>query len=180
MATIQHSSVTKEQLVNLAAAIPGAWIGLKIASLLLVLEGQRSGWIAEVLGINRMNLSRWVRAVNKKGLEAIREKPKLGKVGQLTPALAKQLEAHLERKPLDFGIPRSRWDGPTFAVHLKRQFGVKLKVRQAQKWLHQLGYRFKRASYVYLQAKAQDALRFKKRLKKTEVAEKGRDAGLPG
>ena len=38
-----------------------------------------------------------------------------------------------------------RWDGPTLATHLKRQFGIQLKVRQAQQWMHQLGYRLKRA-----------------------------------
>ncbi len=167
MTTIQHSSVTKEQLVNLAAEIPGAWIGLKIAALLLTLEGQRPGWIAEVLGIHRMNLNRWLRAVNKSGLEAIREKPKPGRPTKLTKELAKKLEAQLEKSPEDFGIPRGRWDGPTLAVHLKKQFGMKIKVRQAQNWLHQLGYRLKKASYVYLQAKAEDAQKFSKGLKKT-------------
>lgn len=173
MTTIQHSSITKEQLVNLAATIPGAWIGLKIASLLLTLEGQRPGWIAEVLGINRMNLNRWLRAVNKNGLEAVREKAKPGRPARLTKELAKKLESQLEKSPQDFGIPRSRWDGPTLAVHLKKQFGMKIKVRQAQNWLHQLGYRLKKASYVYLQAKAEDARKFSKTLKKTPLTEEG-------
>jgi hypothetical protein len=36
----------------------------------------------------------------------------------------------------------------------QRRWGVTLKVRQAQYWMHQLGYRLKPASYSYLQARA--------------------------
>lgn len=56
--TVTHPSVRKETLVALASEIPGAWIGIKIAALLLVLEGQRPGWITDVLGLTRMSLYR--------------------------------------------------------------------------------------------------------------------------
>ena len=59
-----------------------------------------------------------------------------------------------------------QWDGPTLVVHLKRQFGIALKVRQAQNWMHQLGYRLKGASHSYLQAKAAEARRFQRALRK--------------
>jgi len=36
---LDHPEVTKERLTYLAKTIPGAWIGLKIAALLLVMEG---------------------------------------------------------------------------------------------------------------------------------------------
>jgi len=50
---------------------------------------------------------------------------------------------------------------------LKRRWGISLKVRQAQYWMHQLGYRLKRASYSYLQARAAEARQFQRNLKKT-------------
>ena len=59
-----------------------------------------------------------------------------------------------------------QWDGPTLVVHLKRRFGISLEVRQAQIWMHQLGYRMKRASHAYLQARSEDAHRFQRALKK--------------
>jgi transposase len=88
----------------------------------------------------------------------------------MTPKIAAQLERHLEESPQKFGLNRARWDGPTLATHLQRQFGVKLKVRQAQYWMHRLGYRLKRASHVYLQARAEDAKKFARNLKKTQNA----------
>jgi len=79
----------------------------------------------------------------------------------------KRLERDLEKPPREFGIQRSSWDGPTLVLHLKKRFGVNVKVRQAQYWLHSLDYSLKRAGYVYLQARAKDARRFRQELKKT-------------
>ena len=164
---IDHPDVTKARLLASARSIPGAWSGLRIAALLLVLEGQRPSWIAEVLGLTRMSLHRWVRALNGHGLVALQARPRTGRPPRLTPPLARTLEAQLDQSPQAFGLPRVRWDGPTLAVHVRRQFGVKLQVRQAQNWLHQLGYRLKRASHAYLQARADEARRFRRALKKT-------------
>jgi transposase len=175
---ITHPKVTKETLVALAKSIPGAWVGLRIAAILLILEGQRPGWTADVLGLSRMSLNRWIRAVNTHGVEALRNKQRPGRPSRLTPKIAQQVEKHLEQSPQAFGLNRSRWDGPTLVEHLKREFGIKLKVRQAQNWMHQLGYRMKRASYVYLQAKAEEAKRFQRKLKKTQKSGSSGDAGL--
>jgi transposase len=175
---ITHPKVTKEGLVAFARSIPGAWVGLRIAAILLILEGQRPGWTADVLGLSRMSLNRWIRAVNAHGVEALRNKQRPGRPSRLTPKIAQQVEKHLEQSPQAFGLNRSRWDGPTLVEHLKREFGIKLKVRQAQNWMHQLGYRLKRASYVYLQAKAEEAKRFQRKLKKTQKSGSSGDSGL--
>lgn len=166
--TIYQPEKMKEELIALTKEIPGAKVGLKIAALLLMVEGQRPVWISEVLGLSRMTLNRCVRGVNEKGAESLKGKPRPGRPARITPKVAVQLEKHLEQSPEDFGLNRVRWDGPTLANHLQRQFGIKIKVRQAQNLMHQLGYRMKRASYCYIQAKTEDAKRFYKALKKTE------------
>jgi transposase len=81
--------------------------------------------------------------------------------------MQKALAFHLEKNPVEFGLNRAHWDGPTVVAHLKREFGLKLTVRQAQRWMHQLGYRLKRAGYAYLQAQADETKRFQRALKKT-------------
>jgi len=120
---------------------------LKIAALLLVLEGQRTGWITAVLGLTRMTLIRWICGVNKEGVEFLQPKPRAGRRGQLAKELVQKLDNHLEKSPREFGWSGVGWDGPTLVVHLKKYFRVNLKVRQAQYWMHGLGYRMKRASY---------------------------------
>jgi transposase len=90
------------------------------------------------------------------------------------------LARHIEQGPEAFGLPRAQWDGPTLVVHLQRHFGLSLKVRQAQLWLHQLGYRLKRASYSYLQARATEGRAFQRRLKKPPDARPRQDHRLRG
>lgn len=165
--TVTHPEVTRERLLDLARTIPGAYIGLKIAALLLILEGQSRNWIAKVLGPTRQSLNLWVHKVNEEGLLSLKPKKKPGRPSQLTPSIRQQLEADLEKSPSEFDLNRVRWDGPTLVVHLKRRFGIKLKVRQAQYWMHQLGYCLKRAGYSYLQARAEQAKGFQRGLKKT-------------
>jgi len=157
----------RRDLLALVEQVPGASVGLKVAALLLVIEGQRPGWIAEVLGVTRMSLNRWIHPVNERGAPSLVAQPKPGRPAALTAKVRRELEAHLERSPQEFGLNRERWDGPTLVVHLKRRFGIAMKVRQAQNWMHQLGYRMQRASHAYLQAHAEDARRFERALKKT-------------
>jgi len=88
------------------------------------------------------------------GVAALKALPRRGRPSQLTAKVQKALEEDLERTPLDFGLNRDQWDGPTLVVHMKRRFGIKLKVRQVQMWMHRLGYRLKHSSYVYLQGRA--------------------------
>ena len=164
---LTHAEAKKERLLALAETIPGAWVGIKIAALLLVLEGQRPGWVSEVLGLTRMTLSRWIHSVNQRGLSALQPRTRSGRPTRLTSGMQEMLASHLEKNPGEFGLNRAHWDGPTVAVHLRRQFGLKLTVRQAQRWMHQLGYRLKRASYAYLQAHSEQAKRFQGTLKKT-------------
>ena len=164
--SLRHHEATKEKLLALARQIPGAWVGIKIAALLLILEGQRPGWVNALFGVNRMTTERWIRGVNQNGVQSLLPKPRPGRPTQLVPSLREQLQRQLEKSPQEFGLSRAAWDGPTLVVHLKRQFGIKLKVRQAQYWLHYLGYSLKRASYVYLQARATDARHFRQESKK--------------
>jgi transposase len=175
---LTHREATREGLLAFAREIPGAYIGIKIAALLLILEGQRPKWVVDILGLTRQSLNLWMHRVNERGLVALKALPRPGRPGRLTAEVGKALENDLERSPLEFGLNRVRWDGPTLVVHLKRQFGIKMKVRQAQMWMHQLGYRLKHASYVYLQAKSQEANRFSKALKKTSVAGPEGDRGV--
>jgi transposase len=107
--------------------------------------------------------------VNEQGPESLKPVKRPGRPARLTSQIRRQLEEHLEKSPEDFGLNRVRWDGPTLVVHSKSQFGIHLKVRQAQSWMHQLGYRMKRAGYTYFQAHKEDAKKFRRKLKKTPL-----------
>ena len=100
---LEDPAAKRQELLALAERVPGAWIGMKIAALLLIVEGQRPGWIAEVLGLTRMSLCRWIHAVNEHGVQSLVPQPKPGRPATLTPKVRRELEAHLERSPQEFG-----------------------------------------------------------------------------
>ena len=111
--SVTHPTATKERLVALVEEVPGARVGVKVAALLLLLEGQRPGWTAEVLGVTRMSLSRWIHGVNGAGLEALTPKPRPGRPTRLAPRVQQALARHLEQPPHAFGLNRAvgRADG---------------------------------------------------------------------
>ena len=169
--SLTNKETTRQTLLALAKQVPGAWIGIRISALLLVLEGQRPGWINALFGLNPTTLERWIHQVNQRGSQALLPKPRPGRPTELNSDLQRRLKGDLGESPHKFCLPRTAWDGPTLVVHLKERFGVKLKVRQAQNWMHRMGYSMKRASYVYVQARKKDAHAFRSALKKTSNSE---------
>lgn len=175
---LNHKEATREKLIAYAKSIPYVRIGIKIAAMLLTVEGQRPGWVSEVLGISRESLNRWIHAVNEGGLKALAWKSRPGRPGKLTEGVQKKLEKDLEKSPIDIGINQVRWDGPALVLYLQRKFDISLKVRQAQYWMHHLGFRLKRASHSYIQAKRSAGKKFLSQLKKTPDAESSRNGGI--
>ena len=143
---IARTDVTRESLLALVERSPGAWLGLRIAVMILFLDGYRPTFLAELFGVSRMTLTRWVHRLNREGLAGLQDNPRAGRPTQLTPRLRRQLSGHLKQSPERYGLPRVVWDGPTLVAHLRQRFAIHLKVRQAQNWLHRLGYGLKRAT----------------------------------
>ena len=85
----------------------------KDCPLLLVLEGQRRGWINHVLGLTRMSLTSWIHTVNGRGVAALRPNPRPGKPGQSTLSVREEISNHLQKSPQEFDLPRARW----YAAH---------------------------------------------------------------
>jgi transposase len=164
--SITRIDVTPEALLRLAMETPGAWLGVKIAVVLLVRAGQRPSTVTALFGLSRTTVTAWVHRVNREGVRGLLERPRPGRPSQLTPRIRRQVDAHLAHSPVEYGWSRAQWDGPMLVQHLRKYFGVRIKVRQAQHWLHHLGYRLKRAGYSYVQARAEDARQFRESLKK--------------
>ena len=165
--TITSKSVTREFLLEMAIRVPGAWIGIRIAAMLLLLEGWKSTKIAELFGISRWSMVKWIHKVNKEGLGGIPDKPRPGRPCRLDEKVLKDLEKALEKSPVEFGLKRNRWDGIVVVEYLKRFHGIHLKVRQAQRWIKKLGFSLQRPIYRYVQATNEGVEEFRVIVKKT-------------
>jgi len=164
---ITNKSVTRKVLLGMAKKIPGAWIGFRIAAILLVLEGWKSSQIARLFDLTRWSVVKWIRRVNEKGLSGLEEKKRPGRPCRLDEQIQRDLEKVLEKDPREFGLKRNRWDGIVVVEYLERVHGVQLKVRQAQRWIRRLGFSLRRPIYRYAQATMEGVKEFRKTVKKT-------------
>ena len=165
--TITNEEVTRERLLELADRIPGAWVGIRIAAVLLFLEGWRTTRIAELFNISRWSMVKWIHRINEEGFSGIPTKKRSGRPCRLTGDVQRELERALEKNPAEFGLTRNRWDGVVVVEYLERFHRVHLKVRQAQRWIKRLGYSLQRPVYRYVQATSEGIEEFGETVKKT-------------
>jgi transposase len=164
---IANEDVTRKTLLEMAEKIPGAWIGLRIAAILLLLRGWNSTDVAELLDVSRWSVVKWIHRVNEQGICGLKEKERPGRPCRLNKEVQKDLEKALENDPKEFGLGRNRWDGIVVVEYLRRVHGIRLHVRQAQRWIRRLGFSLRRPMYRYVQAVEEGVEAFHQEIKKT-------------
>ena len=170
--TITNTSITREALLQMAEEIPGAWSGFRIAAILLALEGWKSSQIARLFAVSRWSVVKWIRWANEEGLCGLEEGHRCGRPSLIDGQIQKTLAEALESSPRELGLKRNRWDGVVVVEYLERIHGIKLKVRQAQRWIRRLGFSLRQPIYRYAQATREGVEEFGKRLKKTPSGQK--------
>ena len=153
--TLKHSEMTRQSLLAQADAIPGAWIGIRIAALLLWLSGWKSSAIAQLFGVSRWAVCQWLGLANQQGLSSVQPRPAPGRKPRLSAAAQQQLDLALQESPEKFGLKRTRWDGVLVVEYLRLFHHVELKVRQAQRYVRRLGFTLQMPIYRYLQGQTE-------------------------
>jgi len=164
---ITNPQISRESLLKMAEIIPGAWIGIRIAGLLLILSGWNSSKVATLFSLSRWSVVKWVRHANSEGTQMVEDKARSGRPSRLSASCREDLEKALQQSPKEFGLARARWDGIVVVEYLKRYHNVNIRVRRAQILLHELEFSLKQPLYKYAQATEKGVQKFKKELKKT-------------
>lgn len=164
--TITNKSITRDALLTMAEKIEGAWIGIRIAALLLIMSGWRSTAVAELFNLSRPAVIAWIKRANQEGITSIEDKARSGRPSKLDAKVTKVLEEALSKSPGEYGLSRFRWDGVVVVEFLKKKLDILLKPRQARNWLKKLGYVRKRPIHCYVQASNRGVKEFKESLKK--------------
>ena len=165
--TLNHPTVTRDILLRKADETPGAWIGIRIAALLLILSGWKSTQVAELFGLTRWAVVKWIQKANVYGVETVNDRARSGCPSHFDKDLMKKLDEALSKSPQDFGIPRTHWDGVVFVEYLKKAYHVEIHVRHAQRLIKKLGYSLRRPMYRFVQAKKKGVEEFREALKKS-------------
>ncbi len=172
--SLDHPKMTREALLRMADEIPGAWIGMRIAGYLLLLAGWKSTAVAELFGLTRWTVVKWIHKSNEEGIGAVRDRFRPGRPSHLDDRLKRELDVVLSKSPKDYGIARVRWDGVVLTEYLKRFHRITIHVRHAQRWIRQLGYSLRQPMYRFVQASQEGVGAFQRELKKTPPGRKER------
>lgn len=146
--TIIHLSCSEQEqlLFELRRARYGYWLALHI--ILLCASGYTPTQIAAVLFCSRSSVYRAVRAYRAGSLADLTDCEQPRRVGSLTPSLRRSLLALLKRAPSAYGWCRTRWSCATLAAQMQIQRGFEVSADTMRRWLHSLGWVWKRAKLV--------------------------------
>lgn len=167
--TLSNPSITRKDLLKKAESTPGAWTGIRIAGLLLLLSGWKSTTISRLFGISRQAVVDWIRKANSRGIESVVDQQRPGRPARMTATAQQKLAKALTKSPEEFGLKRTRWDGLVVVEFLRKVCDVELKPRQARNWLRRLGFVLRRPIYRYIQATDEGVAEFRQGLKKNST-----------
>lgn len=168
--SLSHPSLTRKTLLRRAETIPGAWNGIRIAGLLLLLAGWKSTAVSRLFGVSRQAVLDWIRKANRTGLDSVVDEPRPGRPTRMDAATRRKLKEALTKSPEQFGLQRTRWDGIVVVEFLEKVCHVQLQPRQARNWLRRLGFVLRQPVYRYLQARNPGVGKFRRGLKKNSTA----------
>jgi putative transposase len=120
---------------------------LALHVLLLCAAGRTPTEIATFLFCSRSSVYRIVKAYKAHPLDTLVAHP-APKAVWLSPSLCRSLMALLKKLPSAYGWCRTRWSCATLAVQLQMQRGVEVSSSTMRRWLHRLGWVWKRAQLV--------------------------------
>jgi transposase len=127
----------------------------RLHGVLLVAQGLACPQVAGLLGDSPRTVVNWVQRFEAQGFAGLAEGERTGRPSRLNEEQLTKTEAALRGNPSQFGLPTQMWDGPTLSEFLRRQFGIKLKVRQCQRLFRQLGFRLRKPRPRVAQANPQ-------------------------
>jgi transposase len=135
---------------------------LALHLLLLCAAGRTPSEIAAVLFCSRSSVYRVVKAYRAGTLtfeDPAGEDPSRIRLRTLTPSLKRSVLAILKTMPRACGWCRTRWSCATLALEVQARRGVHVSAETLRRWLHELGWVWKRAK---LTAKDKDPQRVTK------------------
>ncbi len=96
--------------------------------------------VARLVGASPGSVSRWKKALEQGGMEALKAKPHPGRPPKLSEEQKQELAAILRQGPMAAGFPTDLWTLKRVAAVIERHFGVKYHPSHVWKVLRSMGW----------------------------------------
>ena len=104
-------------------------------------RGLSQSQVARKFGVSRTTASRWCRALNGKGVEALRKRRAPGRPSRLTPDQLHGVAELYQAGPRAAGFDTEAWTTARFADAIQSRFGVRYDPDHVGRIMHRLGLR---------------------------------------
>ncbi len=112
----------------------------RLQAAVLEWRGRKVEWIAKIVGRHSSTVSRWLRRMECKGLEARHDNKSPGRPRRLDPEPERAVEEDLDRPPDERGFVRGSWNARMVARRILERLGTTCSRRTALRVAHRLGF----------------------------------------
>jgi transposase len=104
-------------------------------------QGLSQSQVARKFGVSRTTASRWHRALNGRGVEALRKRRAPGRPSRLSAEQLRGVAEVYQAGPRAAGMETDRWTTARFAQAIFQRFGVRYDPDHVGRIMHRLGLR---------------------------------------
>ncbi|MBF5046138.1 MULTISPECIES: helix-turn-helix domain-containing protein [Myxococcaceae] len=139
----------RERVRRMMRGTPDARLARRLVAVLQVLEGERPGRVATLMGVSRSTVHGWLRRLwRAQKPEALADRVRSGRPPLLQAAQRRRLQQLLARSPEDFGFFCTGWTVATLRAQLEAEGAPRVSDDTLREAVHRLGYRWKRPRYT--------------------------------
>ena len=122
----------------------------RLQAVLLVAQGQSFPQAAQVTGLDRRTVYRWVaRYLARHQVGDLPDRPRTGRPACAPRLTRDQILQALQRSPLRLGYRTNVWTVPALTLHLNERHHSRLSSRTVRRRMKQIGLVCKRPRYFY-------------------------------
>jgi transposase len=108
----------------------------RLHGILFICKGFTCYEVANIMGHSPRTVEYWVKNFEQKGFAGLCDQPRIGRPPVIVDVLKQAVEKDLRNDPRKLGYMQTMWDGKLLSHHLFSTYGIKLGVRQCQRWFN--------------------------------------------
>ena len=127
-------------------------VASRLQAIMLSVQRQTTGQIAQSLQVDRTRVHAWIVAWNEHGSEGLLEGHRSGRPARLKPTQREQLTDILDSGPVAYGLNTGVWTSPLIAQIIHEEFNVRYHPGHVRHLLKQLSFSVQRPKTRWVQA----------------------------
>ena len=127
-------------------------VALRLQAIILSVQGQTTGRIAQGLQVDRTRVHAWIGAWNEHGAEGLLEGHRCGRPAELSATQREQLADILDSGPVAYGLNTGVWTSPLLAQIVAEEFDVQYHPGHVRRLLGQMNFSVQRPKTRLVQA----------------------------